>query len=169
MIVRMMDNHELLNDRNRHKKFINVGEFYIGINPTEVCTILGSCVSVCLFDRMKNIGGMNHYLIPLWKGNGIQSPKYGNIAIHRLVEGMLKCGCRLENLEAKIFGGGNVIYSVSNDSIMVGKKNILVAIEVLEEYRIPVTAQDVGGVHGRHIVLQSETGKVLLNYIHEER
>jgi chemotaxis protein CheD len=169
MITRIVDNHELLSDRERNKKFINVGEFYIGINPTEVCTILGSCVAVCLYDRMKNIGGMNHYLIPLWKGKGVQSTKYGNVAIHRLVEGMMNNGCRVENLEAKIFGGGNVINSVSNDSIMVGKKNILIAHEVLDEYRIPVMAKDVGGVHGRHIVLQSETGKVLLNYINEER
>ena len=169
MKIRMLDDHELLNDMNHYKKYINVGEFYIGLKPTEVSTILGSCVSVCLFDRIKNIGGMNHYLIPFWNGHGLQSPKYGNIAIHHLVEGMVRSGCRLENLEAKIFGGGNVIDSVSNDSIMVGKKNILIAHEVLNEYRIPVTAKDVGGMHGRHIMLQSGTGKVLLNYIHEEK
>lgn len=169
MIARAIDNHELLIDTERRKKFVSVGEFYIGINPTEVCTILGSCVAVCLFDKIKNIGGMNHYLIPLWKGKGAQSTKYGNIAIHRLVEGMVNSGCMVESLEAKIFGGGNVINSVSIDSIMVGKKNIHIANEVLGEYRIPVIAKDVGGVHGRHIILQSETGKVLLNYINEVR
>lgn len=151
------------------KKYINVGEFYIGIKPTEVCTILGSCVAVCLYDRLERIGGMNHYLIPLWNGKGLQSPKYGNIAIHRLVEGMTNIGCRVENLEAKIFGGGNVINTVSSESMMVGRKNIVVAQEVLDEYKIPVIARDVGGELGRRIMLESQTGRVLLNYIREER
>ncbi len=151
------------------RKFIHVGEFYIGVKPTEVCTILGSCVAVCLYDRSEQIGGMNHYLVPLWNGNGLQSPKYGNIAIHRLVEGMINIGCRIENLEAKIFGGGNVIETVSHETVMVGRKNIVVAQEVLGEYRIPVTARDVGGSMGRRIMLQSDTGKVLLRYINEEK
>ncbi len=151
------------------KKYIHVGELYIGIKPTEVCTILGSCVAVCLYDRLEKIGGMNHYLIPLWNGNGLQSPKYGNIAIHRLIEGMVNIGCRIENLEAKIFGGGNVVDALSQESMIVGRKNIVVAQEVLNEYGIPVTARDVGGVFGRRIMLQSQSGKVLLNYIHEEK
>lgn len=151
------------------KKYINVGEFYIGVKPTEVCTILGSCVAVCLYDRLEKIGGMNHYLIPLWNGKGLQTPKYGNIAIHRLIEEMTHIGCRIENLEAKIFGGGNVINTVSQESMMVGRKNIVIAQEVLGEYKIPVTARDVGGALGRRIMLESQTGRVLLNYIREEK
>jgi len=151
------------------KKFIHVGEFYIGIKPTEVSTILGSCVAVCLYDRVEMIGGMNHYLVPLWNGNGLQSPKYGNIAIHRLVEGMLNIGCNLNNLEAKIFGGANVIETVSQEEMMVGRKNIIIAQEVLDEYKIPIIARDVGGTRGRRILLKSDTGKILLKYIQEER
>jgi chemotaxis protein CheD len=149
------------------KKFIHVGEFYIGVRPTEVSTILGSCVSVCLYDKIEMIGGMNHYLVPLWNGNGLQTPKYGNVAIHRLVEGMLNVGCSLKNIEAKIFGGGNVIDTVKNEDMMVGRKNIIIAKEILSEYKIPITAQDVGGTRGRRILLVSETGKVLMKYIRE--
>lgn len=151
------------------QKYIQVGEFFIGVNATQVCTILGSCVAVCLYDRVEKIGGMNHYLIPLWNGNGLQSPKYGNIAIHRLLEGMINLGSKVCNLEAKIFGGGNVIDAVSQEAMMIGRKNILIAQEILDTYRIPVIASDVGGVLGRRIMLQSETGKVLLNYLNEER
>jgi len=147
------------------KKFIHVGEFYIGVKPTEVSTILGSCVSVCLYDKVEMIGGMNHYLVPLWNGNGLQSPKYGNIAIHRLVEGMLNIGCDLNNLEAKIFGGGNVIDTVSNKDMMVGRKNIIIAKEILDEYKIPIVAKDVGGTKGRRILMKSDSGKILLKYI----
>jgi len=149
------------------KKFIHVGEFYIGVRPTEVSTILGSCIAVCLYDTVEMIGGMNHYLVPLWNGNGLQSPKYGNIAIHRLIEGMLNIGCNINNLEAKIFGGGNVISSIAQDGMMVGRKNIIIAREILSEYKIPITAEDVGGTRGRRILLISETGKVLMKYIKE--
>lgn len=147
------------------KKFIHVGEFYIGVKPTEVSTILGSCVSVCLYDKVEMVGGMNHYLVPLWNGNGLQSPKYGNIAIHRLVEGMLNIGCNINNIEAKIFGGGNVIDTVSNVDMMVGRKNIIIAKEILDEYKIRIVAKDVGGTKGRRILMKSDTGKVMLKYI----
>jgi chemotaxis protein CheD len=149
------------------KKFIHVGEFYIGVKPTEVSTILGSCVAVCLYDKVEMIGGMNHYLVPLWNGNGLQSPKYGDVAIHRLVEGMLNIGCNLNNIEAKIFGGANVIDMVSKENMMVGRKNIIIAQEVLDEYKIPIVAKDVGGVRGRRILLQTESGKILLKYLKE--
>jgi chemotaxis protein CheD len=146
------------------RKFIHVGEINIGARPTEISTILGSCIAVCLYDSVQCIGGMNHYLVPLWNEHGLQTPKYGNISIPRLIESMLNVGCEIENMEAKIFGGGNVI-DVSSEDMMVGRKNILIAKEILKEYHIPITASDVGGDKGRRIMMRSDTGKVFLKYI----
>ncbi len=148
------------------KKFIHVGEIYIGVEPTEIATVLGSCVAVCLYDRVKKIGSMNHYLVPLWNGNGLQTPKYGNISIPRMIENMQNIGCNIRNLEAKVFGGAN-IYNTEIENMMVGKKNIIIAKEILKEYRISISAEDVGGSKGRRILLKSETGKVLLRYTGE--
>lgn len=145
------------------KKFIHVGEIYIGAKPTEISTVLGSCVAVCLYDTLQRIGGMNHYLVPLWNENGLQSPKYGNISIPRLIESMESIGCSRSNMEAKIFGGGNVI-DVSSEDMMVGRKNVLIAKEILREYRIPIKASDVGGEKGRRIMMRSDTGKIFLKY-----
>lgn len=145
------------------KKFIHVGEIYIGAKPTEISTVLGSCVAVCLYDNIQRIGGMNHYLVPLWNENGLQSPKYGNISIPRLIESMENIGCNRTNMEAKIFGGGNVI-DVSTEDMMVGRKNILIAKEILREYRIPIKASDVGGEKGRRIMMRSDTGKIFMKY-----
>lgn len=144
-------------------KFIHVGEIFVGIKPTEINTILGSCVAVCLYDKKECIGSMNHYLVPLWNGNGLQSPKYGNISIPKLIENMLNIGCKTNNMEAKIFGGGNVI-DVSQESMMIGRKNIIIAKEILQEYNIPIVAQDVGGTRGRRIMMRSDTGKIFLKY-----
>jgi len=145
------------------KKFIHVVEIFVGAKPTEITTVLGSCVAVCLYDKVEQVGGMNHYLVPLWNDNGLQSPKYGNISIPKLIENMLNIGCEKYNLEAKIFGGGNVI-NVSQEDMMIGRKNILIAKEILREYSIKITAQDVGGNRGRKILMRSDTGKIFLKY-----
>ncbi|MCK9257343.1 MAG: chemotaxis protein CheD [Sulfurospirillaceae bacterium] len=145
------------------KKFIHVGEIFIGVRPTQISTILGSCIAVCLYDEVEKIGGMNHYLLPLWNENGLQSPKYGNISIPRLIEGMENVGCSRKNIVAKIFGGGNVI-DVSQEDMMIGRKNILIAKEILREHGIKIVAQDVGGTKGRRIMMQSDNGKILLKY-----
>jgi len=146
-----------------NKKFIHVGEIFVGARPTEISTVLGSCIAVCLYDKVEQIGGMNHYLVPLWNENGLQSPKYGNISIPKLIDNMLNIGCEKYNLEAKIFGGGNVI-NVSQEDMMIGRKNILIAKEILREYNIKITAQDVGGTRGRKILMRSDTGKIFLKY-----
>lgn len=145
------------------RKFIHVGEIHIGAKPTEISTILGSCVSVCLYDKIQRMGGMNHYLVPLWNENGLQSPKYGNISIPRLIESMLNIGCKVHNMEAKLFGGANVI-DVTSEEMMIGRKNIVIAKEILKEYGIPITAEDIAGEKGRRIMMRSDTGKIFLKY-----
>ena len=148
------------------KKFIHVGEIYIGVKPTEISTVLGSCVAVCLYDKIEKISGVNHYLVPLWNENGLQTPKYGNISIPRLIESMINVGCEKRNMEAKIFGGANVL-DVRQEDMMIGRKNIIIAKELLKEHGIPVKAQDVGGSKGRRILVRSDTGKVLMRYTKE--
>ncbi len=145
------------------KIFIHVGQIHIGFNPTEISTVLGSCVSVCLFDKYRLIGGMNHYLLPLWNGNGLQSPKFGNVSIPRMIQSMIDIGCKSNNMEAKIFGGASINISSSED-FMIGKRNALTAKEILSEFKIPVVAEDIGGTCGRRIMMRSDTGKVMLKY-----
>ncbi|MDD3466651.1 MAG: chemotaxis protein CheD [Campylobacterales bacterium] len=145
------------------KIFIHVGQIHVAQMPTEISTVLGSCVAVCLFDKFRMVGGMNHYLLPMWNGNGLQTPKFGNISIPRMINSMLDMGCSIQNMEAKIFGGAE-INIVSSNGIMVGKRNVMTAEDILSEYRIPIVAKDVGGTSGRRILMYSDTSKVLLKY-----
>jgi len=149
------------------RKFINVGQIHIAEEDTEIVTILGSCVAVCLIDKTKGIAGMNHYLLPLWNGNGLESPRYGNVSIPKLIKGMEDFGCNIRNLEAKIFGGSNININ-TNEAMMIGKKNVLIAQEMLKKAKIPIIAEDTGGGSGRHIMLHSGTGKVVLRYLKGE-
>lgn len=145
------------------KVFIHVGQIHVADKPTEISTILGSCVAVCLFDKYNMFGAMNHYLLPMWNGNGLQTPKFGNISIPKMINSMLELGCYQQNLEAKIFGGAG-INIISSRELMVGKRNVMTAEEILDEYKIPIVAKDVGGVSGRRILMRTDTGKVLLKY-----
>ncbi len=132
--------------------------------PHVVTTILGSCVAVCLFDPILNQGGINHFMLPLWNGQGLASPRYGNIAIERLIERMLSLGSQKENLKAKVFGGGEVLQT-NLDSFHIGERNIRVAIDILKEQGIPVVAKSVGGKVGRRIEFVTSTGEVRQKYI----
>lgn len=143
--------------------FIHVGQIHVDSAPHAISTVLGSCVAVCLYDTALGIGGMNHYLLPFWNGNGLQSPKFGNIAIPKLIESMIMKGSNPKNLQAKIFGGASLNMGIT-DAMMIGQKNILVAKEILREYKIVLVAEDVGGQNGRKIQFDLERGKVLLKY-----
>jgi len=122
-------------------------------------TILGSCVAVCLYDINLKIGGINHYMLPFWNGQGLASPKYGNIAISRLYEKMLSMGSRKINMRAKVFGGGNIIES-GLELFQIGERNIAIAMETLNEMQIPVVSSSVGGKLGRKIQFDNLTGEV---------
>ncbi|MEW6601361.1 MAG: chemotaxis protein CheD [Nitrospirota bacterium] len=131
-----------------------------------VTTILGSCVAVCLVDPVLKIGGINHYMLALWNGEGLPSPRYGNIAIAKLIEKMLSLGSRKENLRAKIFGGGDVIRTADN-FFSIGRRNIFIAEDLLREERIPIVTGDVGGKFGRKLIFNSESGRVMVKKINK--
>ena len=127
-----------------------------------VTTILGSCVAICLQDRAMAMGGINHYMLPLWNADGLPTPKYGNIAIEKLIRKMLDQGCARERMTAKVFGGANVI-GPSEGAFTVGARNIDLAWDILKEENIPVAAADVGGEFGRKIIFNTCTGVVLVS------
>jgi chemotaxis protein CheD len=132
--------------------------------PMIIHTILGSCVSICLFDQVRKTGGMNHYMLPFWNGNGLATPKYGNIAIERLLESMVSIGSKKEHLVAKIFGGGSVI-DTSSPSFNIGEKNIMVAYDLLRHFKIPIVSESTGGRFGRKIIFNTETGAVVQRFV----
>lgn len=151
-----------MNDIETH--FLYPAALYASKLPTKVSTILGSCVAVCLYDPVLKIGGINHFMLPYWNGQGLASPKYGNIAIEKLFEKMLSNGSQKVNIRAKVFGGGEVI-ETNISQFHIGERNIQVALEMLEEYRIPIIAKSLGGKLGRKIEFCTDTGEVRQKYI----
>lgn len=124
-----------------------------------VTTVLGSCVAVCLWDPAQAFGGINHFMLPLWNGEGLPTPKYGNVAIEKLVERMLKLGSSHERLVAKVFGGANVL-GFGNGYFNVGSRNAELCETMLGRLGITIAASDLRGEWGRKIVFNTRTGRV---------
>lgn len=140
------------------------GQFIITSVPTLISTVLGSCVSVCLWDKVSKIGAMNHYLLPGTDEDDQGNMNRGLSSTRILIRSLINRKVSLENVEAKVFGGCNSLY-INHDTFKVGERNITMALEVLESYNIAVTAQHVGGGYGRKIVFNTDTGKVRMRLL----
>jgi chemotaxis protein CheD len=149
------------------KHFLYPSTIFVDRTPHHIQTVLGSCVSICVYDTHNHFGGMNHYMVSLWKGNGLASPKYGNIAIESLIDKMITLGCAKKNLIAKVFGGADVLENLS-DHFQIGVNNIAIAMDMLDQNKIPITAKSTGGKLGRKITFNSLTGEVLMRYIEKQ-
>jgi chemotaxis protein CheD len=137
--------------------FLQCGYIYVPDHGTSISAVAGSGVCVCLYDRKRRTGGMNHFCFPYMDVRGKTTAVYGNIATITLVKMMQSCESSLENLEAQIFGGAfNPLMSDRN----IGAENIEIARKILRKFNIPVISEDIGGKKGRKIVFNTHTNEV---------
>jgi len=150
------------------------GEFYVSTSGEMVVTVLGSCIAACVRDKVRGIGGMNHFMLPeqneyssdVWGGNpDTTASRYGNWAMEFLINEILKRGGRKENLEVKLFGGGQMIASMTD----IGQRNILFAYNYLASEGLKVAAADVGDVFARKVLYFPDTGSVKVRRIRETK
>ena len=142
----------------RATAYLHPGQLFVSADSYAVTTILGSCVAVCLWDPVSRIGGINHFLLPTFNGEGIASPRFGNIAIKELLDQLAGLGSQKHNLLAKIFGGGCVLEAFRDRQHQLGSKNIEVARALLESESIPLVGHDVGGQRGRKLIFHTDDG-----------
>lgn len=150
---------------------IVAGEFFATAEAVAITTVLGSCVSVCLYDQEVGIGGMNHFMLPeLLRGSSVSpcagdcdasSPncaRYGACAMRRLIEQLELLGANRERLAAKIFGAGRVMPSSSD----IGGSNAAFAFDYLKKQGIPIVASDLGECCPRKVIFFPKTGRALV-------
>jgi chemotaxis protein CheD len=149
----------------RERVYVPPGGFSIARTPTAISTILGSCVSVCLWDPEARIGGLNHFLLPHWAEGGGGSWRYGNAAIEGLIDVVVASGAREANLHAKVFGGARVLTAFSGGNGSqdgraghLGERNVEVAQQILRRRAIPIVAEAVGGERGRKLIFHTDDG-----------
>ena len=146
------------NEKERKAAYLLAGQLLISEEPCQVTTILGSCVAACVWDPGLGIGGLTHFLLPAGPALSASSPKFGNVAVVTLVEGLVRFGSRAERLVAKVFGGACVLEPMRGRSRHLGMQNVEIAMRLLGELGIPVLAQDVGGDRGRKLIFHTDTG-----------
>ena len=146
------------------KRFLYPADIYVDSAPCIVSTVLGSCVSVCFYDPVLGQGAINHYILPHWNGQDLATMKYGNLAIIRILAELLALGSKYENIEARVFGGAEVLAKTPTN-FNIGKRNAKIAFEILNEFRIPVILSDTGGNKGRKINFNTLTGEIEHEFI----
>ncbi len=149
------------------KKLITIfiGEYYVSSKPVVISTLLGSCVAACLYDPKKKIGGMNHIQMPGSADlkNFNSSARYSINAMELIINGMMKLGADRNRIIAKIFGGASVIPSISPDKA-VGPEIVNFVQNFLQEEKIEIVSNNVGGIKTRKIFFYTDTGSVLLKH-----
>ncbi len=139
------------------------GEYFVGAADEVVATLLGSCVSACIWDATAGVGGMNHFMIPTPAGGSIEATnlgttlatRYGIFAMEHLINGILRAGGDRRRLQAKVVGGGHVIRS----SMTIGDDNVAFARTYLALERVPIVGERVGGTCARRVSFRTSTGE----------
>lgn len=148
------------------EKYILPGEFYCSREDIIISTLLGSCISVALFDSEKSLGGMNHFMLPLPKNKEntltSNSSKYGINAMEELINGLIKLGSAKNNLKAKVFGGSTILRFERESVYDIPKLNISFIVEFLKVERIPIISFSVGGTLPRKLFFFPKTAKILM-------
>lgn len=141
--------------------FLNAGYIYVPGVPTLISAVLGSCVSVCLWDRNRECGGMNHFLYPVTRDPSKATPVYGNVSTKALVRFFLEEGSAIKHLEAQIFGGA-FPSGGAPEGARVSRENVDIARHILRQNNIPVVSEDTGGHKGRKLVYNNLTNEMLV-------
>ncbi|WP_018949325.1 chemoreceptor glutamine deamidase CheD [Thioalkalivibrio sp. ALMg11] len=138
------------------------GECYVSVSRSElITTVLGSCVSACVWSSEAGVGGMNHFMLPDgdrdsgWGPAVSSATRYGTHAMEFLINELLKLGARREDLRIKMFGGGRVMAGMSD----VGAGNIAFMRRFLHDENLELVAEDVGGRWPRKVVFFPATGR----------
>jgi chemotaxis protein CheD len=139
--------------------FLEPGYIYLAEKPTAISTVLGSSVSICLYDGKRRIGGINHYRYPFTRDRKNSTAYYGNVAIITLIRMLCEDGSKMKHLKAQLFGGAHNSRISSRD---IGSENVRVAKKILDSKKVPVISEDVGGQVGRKVVFRTDINEIIV-------
>ncbi|OQW94745.1 MAG: chemotaxis protein CheD [Beggiatoa sp. IS2] len=158
-IKRYWDHHH-----NNYVAKVLPGEFYVTCHDEILSTVVGSCVSACIRDSVRGIGGMNHFMLPVnsniddkWEKTQVNTAtRYGNFAMEHMINEILKHGGKRQNLEVKLFGGGRIMTNMAN----IGQQNIDFVKAYIKLEGLMLLAEDLGDIYPRKILFFPMNGRV---------
>ncbi|MEO6800635.1 MAG: chemoreceptor glutamine deamidase CheD [Rhodanobacter sp.] len=138
------------------------GEYYVSNQEEMISTVLGSCVSACIHDVRRRVGGMNHFMLPepvgerdSWSSTVGRAARYGSDAMEQLINAILKAGGQRADMRVKVFGGGRVLARMSD----VGKRNIEFVQRYIATENLTLVASDLGDVYPRQVQFFPTSGR----------
>ena len=135
------------------------GEYFVTDQDILIMTVLGSCIAACIWDAKAGVGGMNHFMLPEGDSSDT-SGRYGSYAMELLINEMIKLGARKESMQAKVFGGGQVMAGFT--TMNVGERNTQFVLDYLHTERITLVSKDVLDIYPRKVVFFPTTGKAMV-------
>lgn len=148
---------------------VGMADLNVAKSPAFLTTLgLGSCVGITLYDKVNQIGGLAHIMLPssLEIKNNTNKAKFADTGIEELINKMIKLGANKNNLVAKIAGGSQMFsFNSDNNILKIGERNIIATKQNLKKANIKILSEDTGGNFGRTIVLNSTDGSLYIRTI----
>jgi chemotaxis protein CheD len=139
------------------KIHVGPGQMAVSSGARMLRTVLGSCVSVCLWDLKLGLGGMNHFMLPESASPFVACLRHGDVAMAALLREMTALGSRASQLSARVYGGANVLEGFANAQHL-GVRNVQFALAWLDRERIVVDARHVLGNAARRVEFDLQSG-----------
>lgn len=150
---------------------VGISDYKVAKSPHKIMTLgLGSCVGIAIYDKVNEIGGLSHIMLPdssFFHGD-IKPEKFADLAIPKMVEEITNGNNRRNNLVAKIAGGASMFNFSDNVNGNIGYRNVVAVEEKLKELGISILAKDVGGNMGRTMIVDLETFIVNIRMVNRE-
>ncbi|MGH9521345.1 MAG: chemotaxis protein CheD [Terriglobales bacterium] len=141
-------------------QFLLPGDLWVCRVDGKLSTVIGSCVVLCLWDKQKKVGGMNHYLLPDGPVDAANRFRYANNANAALLERVIRAGANIANVSARVYGGSTAHVSPGQEETSLGYRNVCAALDFLRSTGIPLEEKQTGGKQGRKVSFEIATGKV---------
>ncbi len=164
---------EKTQDETRLSVYLRTGEMYFSTIPTTVTTVLGSCVSITMFDKVLRVGAICHAFLPECEkqsnchNNCQEKFRFVDCSVHHMIEQFMKNKRKTADIEIKLFGGSSIMSAKSGHAcgMSTGNQNIQAAIKAIKLKGLRLDTYDIGGKLGRKIIFNSDTGEVFLKRV----
>lgn len=143
-------------------RFLLPGQLHVATPPARFSAILGSCVTLCLWDGRRKIGGMNHVLLPDGPADAPNQYRYANVANKALLEQMIAAGSSIHDITARVYGGAAIHVPEGEEAESLGYKNVCATLDFLRSTGIPLMAKETGGQHGRKLLFDLHSGQTCM-------
>ncbi|MDD3609313.1 MAG: chemotaxis protein CheD [Halothiobacillaceae bacterium] len=161
--------HEALDASTGQEVYLLPGQTWVGRGAYRIRTLLGSCVAVTLWHPGQRVGGMCHYLLAGRQNRPTaRNPRYAEDAMQVLIEAFSHYGCPVQELVARLFGGGHMFAPTQgragSDEQAVPLRNVEVGQRLVREYGMQMQPGHLGGSGHRQVVFDVQTGAVWLRH-----